>query len=148
MMRAWDVSRRAAVALLAAAALVAAAARLPNSVRASDAQISQTAELSPLERELYPTRVYGLNPTLILRADEVLPRDAVFNVVAGPGMLSGHAMAAPFSAYWLLPRRYTTDVTRADWILSFGADPATLGVDVDVVEDLGVEGERLLRVRP
>ena len=139
--------RRAAVALLAAAALVAAATRLPDSVRASHAKIAETAELSPLERELYPTRVYGLNPALILRADEVLPRDVVFHVVAGPGMLSGHAMASPFSAYWLLPRRYVSDVHRADWILSFGSDPATLGVEVEVVEDLGVEGERLLRVR-
>ena len=148
MMRAWDVSRRAAVALLAATALVAAATRLPDSVRASHAQIVQTAELSPLERELYPTRVYGLPGGLLLRADDVLPREAVFNVVAGPGMLSGHLMAAPFSAYWLLPRRYTGDPHRADWILSFGADPSTLGVKVEVVEDLGADGQRLLRVLP
>jgi hypothetical protein len=135
------------VALLAAAALVAAATRLPDSVRASHARIAETAELSSLERELYPTRVYGLNAGLLLRADEVLPGDAVFNVTAGPGMLSGHLLAAPFSAYWLLPRRYTADPQRADWILSFGTDPATVGVEVEVVEDLGIEGQRLLRVR-
>lgn len=135
------------MALIAAAALVAALTRLPDSVRASHATVAETAELSPLERELYPTRVYGLAPALILRAEDVLPRDAVFHVVTGPGMVSGHAMAAPFSAYWLLPRRHTNDPHRADWILSFGADPAALVVEVDVVEDLGAEGQRLLRVR-
>lgn len=135
------------MALLAAAALVSAATRLPDSVRASHAQIAAAAELSALERELYPTRVYGLPGGLLVRAVEVLPQDAVFHVTAGPAMLSGHLMAPPFSAYWLLPRRHTGDPRRADWILSFGADPATVGVEVEVVDDLGTEGQRILRVR-
>jgi hypothetical protein len=70
----------------------------------------------------------------------------VFYVAVGPGLPSGTDAAAPFSAYWLLPRRHTDDPARADWILAFGIDPAQVGVPVDVVEDLG-DGEQLLRVR-
>jgi hypothetical protein len=136
----------AAAALLTAVALLAAAKQLPSSVRAADARIAENAHLPRLERELAPTRAFGLDPSLVVRADELLPRDAVFSVVTGQGMLSGHDAAAPFSAYWLLPRRRTGDLRQADWILSFGADPTQLGLDVDVVEDLG-NGERLLRVR-
>jgi hypothetical protein len=136
----------AAAALLTAVALIAAGKQLPSSVRAADELIGENADLSRVDRELAPTRAFGLNPSLVLRADELLPRDAVFYVVTGHGMLSGHDAAAPFSAYWLLPRRHTDDVRQAEWILSFGADPAQLGVEVDVVDDLG-DGEQLLRVR-
>jgi hypothetical protein len=136
----------AAAALLAAVALVAAVERLPTSVRAAEALVAENAGLSRLERELGPTRSFGLNPTLVLRADELLPRDAVFHVATGQGMLSGHDAAAPFSAYWLLPRRHTDDPRRAEWILSFGADESRFGVEVDVVEDVGA-GAKLLRVR-
>jgi hypothetical protein len=136
----------AAAALLAALALVAAMEQLPSSVRAAEAVIAENAGLSRLERELGPTRSFGLNPTLVLRAEELLPRDAVFHVATGEGVLSGHEAAAPFSAYWLLPRRHTDDPRQAEWILSFGADESRLGVEVDVVEDVG-EGAKLLRVR-
>jgi hypothetical protein len=137
---------RVGAALLAVVALAAAAEQLPSSVRAADTLIAENAGLSRLDRELAPTRSFGLNPALILLADERLPQHAVFYVATGEGLASGHDAAAPFSAYWLLPRRHTDDVRQAEWILSFGADPAQLGVEVDLVEDLG-DGSRLLRVR-
>lgn len=132
--------------LVAALALVAALQQLPVSARTVHARVGENAELSNLERELAPTRAYGLNPSLILRAAEVLPRDAVFHVAVGEGMVSGHEAAAPFAAYWLLPRRHTLEPRRAGWILSHGAAVDQLGVPVEVVEDLG-QGLRLLRVR-
>jgi hypothetical protein len=136
----------AAAALIAAVALISAMRELPKSVRASEAQVSENAPLSTLERELAPTRAFALSPSLVLRAEEVLPENAVFYVATGEGLASGHDAAAPFSAYWLLPRRHTADPRRADWILSFGADVSQLGVDVDVVDDLG-DGGKLLKVR-
>jgi hypothetical protein len=135
----------ATAALLAAVALVAALEELPNSVSAVDARVAESAGLSRLERELAPTLAFGLNPTLVLRAEELLPRDAVFHVATGEGVVSGRDAAAPFAAYWLLPRRHTDDPRRAEWILSFGADESRLGVEVDLVEDVGA-GARLLRV--
>jgi hypothetical protein len=137
---------RAGAALVAAVVLVTAARELPRSLRAQDVLIADNAGLPRLGRELAPARAFALNPSLILRAEERLPRDAVFYVATGPGLASGHDAAAPFAAYWLLPRRHTDDPRRADWILGFGVDPAELGVPVDVVEDLG-NGDKLLRVR-
>jgi hypothetical protein len=137
---------RAGAFLLVFVAAITAAKQLPSSVRATDAAIAENKGLSRLERELAPTRAFELDPSLILRADERLPADAVFYVAVGQGLASGHDAAPPFSAYWLLPRRHTDDPRRADWILSFGADPAQLGVEVEVVEALG-DGSRLLRVR-
>ena len=137
---------RAGAALLAAIALVTAARELPHSLRSQDRLIAENAGLSRLERELAPARAYGLDPSVILRAKERLPRDAVFYVAVGPGLASGTDVAAPFSGYWLLPRRHTDDPRQADWILAFGIDPAQIGVPVEVVDDLG-NGEQLLRVR-
>lgn len=138
---------RAAAALVVALALLSAVKQLPDSLREVDRQVRENAALSGLERDLAPARAFGLNPTIVLRAAEVLPPDAVFYVARGPGQSSALDAAGPFSAFWLLPRRHTDDPRRADWILSFGADPAELGVDVEVVEaDLGEPGWQLLRV--
>jgi hypothetical protein len=144
-LRLGDVTR-AAAALIAVLALLAAAKELPNSLDVTDSLVEQNAGLSPLDRELAATRAFALDPALLLRADERLPRDAVFYVTTGSALASGHEAAAPFSAYWLLPRRHTDDPRQADWILSFGADRAQLGVPTEVVEDLGGRMQ-LLRVR-
>jgi hypothetical protein len=139
---------QAAAALIVALALLAAAKELPDSAREVQRQVSENAGLSGLDQDLAPARTFGLNPTLILRAAELMPRDAVFYVARGEGQSTALDAAAPFAAYWLLPRRHTDDPRRAGWILSFGADPAGLGVDVEVVEsDVGEPGWQLLRVR-
>jgi hypothetical protein len=130
--------------LLAAAALAAALWQLPDSLRGAQARIDANAGLPTLERELDPARAYSVHGRLATLAAEILPRDAVFYVATGGQ--PGSDAAGPFYAYWLLPRRHTDDVAAADWIVSFGADPARLGVKVDVVADLG-GGAQVLRVR-
>jgi hypothetical protein len=83
-----------------------------------------------------------MNQQLLLRAAEILPRDAVFSFA---GDARARASGAPFFyAYWLLPRRHTATPAAADWIVSSGADPSRLGVKVAVVADLG-GGARVLR---
>jgi hypothetical protein len=134
-----------AAALLAVIALVAAVKELPSSLRKAQEQVETNAGLSSVDRELAPARVYQVNGSLLLRAEELLPRDAVFYVSTGgqPGL----GAAPPFSAYWLLPRRHTDEAGSAQWILSFGGDPGQLGVHYEVVSDLG-GGAELLRERP
>lgn len=134
----------AVAVLLVAVALVAAVKQLPSSLRAAQAQIETNAGLSPLERELAPAHAFDVHESLALRADELLPKDAVFFVATGGG--AGSVAAPAFYAYWLLPRRRTNDVGSADWIVNFGADATRLGVKVDVVADLG-GGAQVLRVR-
>jgi hypothetical protein len=130
--------------LLAVVALVDAAKQLPTSLRATKARVDANTGLSSVRRELAPARQFGMNQALVLRAAEILPRDAVFSVVGDRrAQVSG---AALFYAYWLLPRRRTRDPRASDWILDWGEDPARLGVRTDVVADLG-GGAKVLRVR-
>jgi hypothetical protein len=143
MTRARQLLSHAAM-LLAVVALIDAAKQLPTSLRATKARIDANAGLSSVQRELAPARQYGMNQELVLRAAEILPRDAVFSVVGDRrAQVSGVPL---FYAYWLLPRRRTDDVRASDWVLSWGEDPARLGLRTDVVTDLG-GGAKVLRVR-
>ena len=129
--------------LLAAAALGAAVVHLPKSLRQTQRQVDTNAGLTRVERELAPTRAYAIHADLALRAADVIPRNGVFYVATGGQ--SGSGGGPPFYAYWLLPRRHTDDVHAAGWIVSWGADPARLGVKTKVVADLG-GGAEVLRV--
>jgi hypothetical protein len=132
-----------AVALVTAVALGAALSQLPDALRASQQQISTNAGLSLQDRELAPASAYGVHGGLALRAAVDIPRDGVFYVATGGQ--GGSTAAPPFYAYWLLPRRHTDDIGSAGWIVDFGADPASLGVKVKVVDDLG-GGAQVLQV--
>jgi len=134
----------AAAALLVAVALVAAVKELPSSLRATQKEVETNAGLSSLDRELAPAHAFDVHESLAVRAAELLPKNAVFYVATGGG--PGSVASPPFYAYWLLPRRHTNDLGSAGWIVDFGADPAKLGVKVDVVADLG-GGAEVLKVR-
>jgi hypothetical protein len=138
------VTSASAAVLIAVVALLAAVWELPSSLRATQAHITTTAGLSLAERELAPGLAYGVHADLAVRAAQVIPRNAVFYVATGSG--AGSVASPPFYAYWLLPRRHTSELGNADWIVNFGADASTLGVKVDVVLDLG-GGAQVLRVR-
>jgi hypothetical protein len=130
--------------LLALVALLVAVRQLPRSIRTAHARVEANSGFSSLQRELAPARWWGMNERLLLRAEQVLPRDAVYSVAVGRQQAS---LGAPlFYAYWLLPRRRTKDVSRAEWIVLWGADRSRLGVKTDVVADLG-GGAEVLRVR-
>lgn len=144
MFRSLPFRSAAAGLLLAAIALVAAVKQLPHSLRAEQARISTNAGLTPLERELAPARAFDIHEELAVRAAQLIPRNGVFYVATGTS--AGSVGSPPFYAYWLLPRRRAADITSADWIVDFGADPAQLGVKVDVVADLG-GGAEVLKVR-
>ena len=128
--------------LLAVVALVDAAKQLPDSLHTSRTRVEAKEGLPLVQRELAPAKEHGMNQQLLLRAAEILPRDAVFSF-AGDARASG---APFFYAYWLLPRRHTADPAAADWIVSWGAYPSRLGVKVAVVADLG-SGAKVLRVQ-
>jgi hypothetical protein len=134
----------AAAVLVACIALLVAVKQLPSSLRATQTRIDANEGLSPVERELDPARAFGVNQELALRAEALMPRDAVFYVATTTGQ-AGAVAAPPFYAYWLLPRRHTSDLASARWVLSLGVDPTQLAVGVDVVADLGAA--KVLRVR-
>lgn len=133
-----------AALLLALVALLDSAKQLPTALRATKDRIDSNAGLSSVERELAPTRQYGMNEELVLRAAEIMPPGAVYSIV---GDRRARVSGAPlFYAYWLLPRRHTVDPKEADWIVSWGGDPSRGGVKADVITDLG-GGAKVLRVR-
>jgi hypothetical protein len=130
--------------LLAVVALLAAVRQLPRSIRTAHERVEASSGLSSLQRELAPVRWWGMNERLLLRAEQILPQDAVYSVAVGRQQAS---LGAPlFYAYWLLPRRRTKDVSRAQWIVLWGGDRSRLGVETDVAADLG-GGAEVLRVR-
>jgi hypothetical protein len=133
-----------AAALLAVAALLAAAKQVPRSLRTAHARVEANAGRSTGERELAPARWWGMNEKLLLRAEQVLPRDAVYSVAVGRRQASSGAPL--FYSYWLLPRRRTKDIGAAQWIVLWGRDRSRLGVQTNVVADLGGEA-KILRVR-
>lgn len=133
----------AAAAAVVLVALGAAVYELPHSLRMTQKQVDKNAGLSSVDRELAPARAYGVHQDLAVRAAAVIPRDGVF-VVTTTGQPAGVA-AAPFYAYWLLPRRHTDDVASAQWIVDWGTPPASLGVKTSVAADLG-GGAQVLRV--
>jgi hypothetical protein len=112
-------------------------------LRAAQRQVETTAGLSDVQRELAPADVYEVNGSLLLRAQELIPKNAVFYVATGgqPGL----GAASPFSAYWLLPRTAHGRAGLGAVDPSYGGDPAQLGVHYKVVSDLG-GGAELLRV--
>jgi hypothetical protein len=133
-----------AAALLTVVALLAALRQLPRSLRTAHERVEASAGLSTRDRELAPARFWGMNERLLLRAERILPRDAVYSVAVGRQQAS---VGAPlFYAYWLLPRRRTKDRRAADWIVLWGGDRSRLGVETDVVANLG-GGAQVLRVR-
>jgi hypothetical protein len=133
-----------AAVFLAVVALLAAVRQVPRSLRTAHDRVEANAGLSDQQRELAPARWWGMNEKLLLRAEQILPRAAVYSVAAGRQEAS---VGAPlFYGYWLLPRRRTKDPRAASWIVLWGADRSRLGVQTDVVADLG-NGAAILRVR-
>lgn len=146
--RPWGPRRRAAASLLAFLLLAAAVVELPRALRAADARVGLAAGMSRAERDLAPARAVNLEPALVLRAADVVPEDASYHVHVAEDFAAADPVtaeaAAPFAAYWLLPRRQVAGPAEADWILSFGS-PGDMPVEAEVVEE-PAEGQRLLRV--
>jgi hypothetical protein len=106
--------------------------------------------LTPYERTLLPARSVDISTELFVAADRELPRGATFYVATGNGIVVSSRLVLPktpiFAAYWLLPRRMTTDPRRADWVLSYGGDLDALGLNYARVIEVA-PGQRLAEVR-
>jgi hypothetical protein len=142
--------QRAAFWLVCAAALGVAAWHVPDAFRESRRATDAVRGLTPLERTLLPARSFDLSTELFVAADRRLPRAATFYVATGDGIEVSSPLVLPrvpvFAAYWLLPRRLTSDPRRADWVLSYGGDLEALGLDYTRVIEVA-SGQRLAEVR-
>lgn len=125
--------------LIAAAALVAALVYAPLDLRHVWRDVRNAHAQSRTERLLTPARSVGIeHPDAVERAAAVIPRNATYAVVTGPGAQA--PTWVPFwAAYTLLPRR-GTNPQDAQWILGYGADttPVPIGRRVELGDGVWV----------
>ena len=103
------------------------------------------------EKELAPARSVDLDPAPIERARALIPANATFAVAVSdryPFTYEISRTSVPtFASYWLLPRRYLQEARSAEYVVSYGVDPGTLGVRVAGTTELGA-GVTLVRTSP
>jgi hypothetical protein len=103
------------------------------------------------EADLDPLAFYAF-PEAIVRARDVIPPHATFAVVTGPGLTWTQRLADVAFKLMLLPRIYTPDRHRAQWVIAYRASSETLGVpysreiglapNVNVIEAVRSVGRR------
>lgn len=148
--RAALIARTAIFWLALVAAVGVGAWHVPATFRSTRQAVLAVRGLTPVERTLLPARSFDISTELFLAADRELPRGATFYVATGNGIDVSSPNVLPktpiFAAYWLLPRRMTSDVRQADWVLSYGGDLTALGLDYTRVIEVA-PGQQLAEVR-
>ena len=132
--RAAEIRRRAGATvapLVAALALVSAVAAVPRLV---DETIGVArADREGWERpELYPPDI-GVPAAVVEVAEREIPEGAVYAIAVGDQIpvLAGGIGVVQALAYFLLPRRWTGELWRAEWVIAWGESSETLGVPIE-----------------
>jgi hypothetical protein len=124
-------SMRDAAAVIATLALIAAASQAPKIAR--DGWTNLTAHTASTTDRQLAAVVYSQAPnSTFLTAAKIIPLNATYAVVYGqlpPNPTSDFKFAIPtLFQYWLLPRHYTRDIHKAQWVISWHHPSETLGV--------------------
>jgi hypothetical protein len=121
--------RRPAALVLGLAAVAATLYQAPESFRGAEDAVSAVASTPRANRQLLAGREFDMNTDFFVAAARTIPPDRSFAFISGRGVAVSNdivlAKAPIFAAYYLLPRRMV-DVSRADWIVSYGGDIAVL----------------------
>jgi hypothetical protein len=127
--------RRALALALALASVVVGLVYLPRQVRHADNQIAAFGELSPQDRLLRGARGIDVDTRIYLLAQQVIPPGATYYVATGPGVPVSSPVTdegiGSFGILFLAPRWPVQDIHRAQYIVSYGADPKKLGVPIE-----------------
>ena len=121
-------SRSVVATVAAAAALGAATTEVPSAVRAGLEALREPAR-SGVGRELAPADALDVPPEALVRAAEVIPPHATYNVVVGDQLdpTDTQRIGIPdLFRYWLLPRRRIEGLDHADWVITYGQSTETL----------------------
>ena len=129
--RGLDVARLAGIAAVVVVVAVVAW-RAPAALRSVERQASDLAAMRVEQRDLLGARAADVDTRLFVEARRRIPTNATYAVVTGPNVEvsipSTRDAVAPFSRYYLLPRRQVPYPASADWVLSFGGDLDALGL--------------------
>jgi hypothetical protein len=142
-------SARDGAVVIAALALIAAGSQSPAIARAGWANLTRHAE-STTNRQLAAVVFSQAPNSTFLTAARIIPRNAVYAVVVGqdPPNPSDFKFAIPtLFQYWLLPRHYTRDIHKAQWVISWHHSSETLGIRYS--EELGIgDDSNIVKVIP
>jgi hypothetical protein len=143
----WSRLRRASpnewLALIAfVLALGAGLWQLPGAVRDHYRAIGGLQGATVLDRQLSGARSVDIDVRILEEARRLIPPDAVYAVVTGPGadISTPITLSAvpPYAGYWLLPRRRVADASAdVDWIVSYGGDLDGLGLTYSRIVKVG-----------
>src|SRR5205814_4870353 len=101
-------------------ALVAAAAEVPGVVRAAHDSVTSPQQ-SWSSGELGPSFAWETSEEMT-NAAKTLPRNAVYTIVFGndpPLQPIESTGILPLFRYWLLPRRYTPNLHKPQWVITY-----------------------------
>ena len=127
------LTRPSATAALLAVVVATVLWQAPQSFVDAVREISSRRDLSEAERALAPVRANDFPVEVFTGAAAAIPADATYHVVVGDNLpLQGTQEIAltPLLRYWLFPRRWTSRLEDAEWVLAYGASTETLGVPV------------------
>jgi hypothetical protein len=114
------------------AACLTAAWHFPVALWRLHVEVEDLSALSKTERELRGPRYVGVDTDVFVAARRVIPERSVYLVAVGertPRNSQAALDAVPrFAAWWLLPRRQTRSLDRADWVIAYEVDPKSFGV--------------------
>lgn len=118
-----------AVVALTAAVVVWQA---PSAIRHANDQARTLKAMPKAERALLGARSADVDTRVFVEARHLIPPGATYAVITGPKVSvstpSTYPAIAPFSRYYLLPRRQVQYPQQAQWVLSFGGDLDRLGL--------------------
>ena len=142
-------SLRDGAVVIAVLALIAAASQVPVIARYGWSHLNEPVG-TPTQRELAAV-IYSQAPnSTFLAAARIIPRNALYSVVVGedPPNPAGFDVAIPgMFQYWLLPRRYTKNIHKAQWVISWHHSSETLGIRYS--EELGIgDDSNIVKVIP
>ncbi len=144
--KAW--ARYAAVAICAAA-FVAALWHAPSAFDRANTDARTLGSETALDRVLGAS--HDIDRNFLLKARELVPPTATYAIVTGPKVKPSNpntlSALSPYTAYWLLPRARVDDPKQADWILSYGGDPKSLGLNLEGVVEVS-PGLAIAQVAP
>jgi hypothetical protein len=106
--------------------------KAPSAIPHVNDQARELRSMPKAERALLGARSADVDTRLFVEARRLIPPAATYAVVTGPkvSVSTANTLAAiaPFSRYYLLPRRQVQYPQQAQWVLSFGGDLDALGL--------------------
>jgi len=115
--------------LLVTAALALTAAAAPYTLWRVTEDIRETAPITAAHARYVGAETKLVDGELVERIVELIPENATYAVAVAPGAyVEIRESLAQWLGYALLPRRQLRVAAVAEWIVAWGAPPATLGI--------------------